>query len=366
MSTQSESINELAAALSKAQAKISAAVQSIGVASITGDARQILTQSRLATARTCQRKHDLRYNQGFRAVQEEQVLFFGSLVHTALEAWWLSTGDRLRDARAALAVSECDQFTRAMAEAMMFGYDARWGEEQQHYEVIAVEQGFCADLRNPKTGALSRTWCLAGKIDVIVRDRRDGLVRIVEHKTSSESVEPGSAYWKRLRMDQQVSVYFVGATSLGHDVAACVYDVLAKPGQRPYKATPPESRKYKANGELYTNQRDRDETPEEYRERLLAAIGEDPTRYFARGEVVRLESEIEEALTDIWELGQQVREAKLAGRAPRNPGACMNYNRECEFFSVCSGEADINDTSKFLRSVDIHPELNVTKEESST
>jgi hypothetical protein len=40
-------------------------------------------------------------------------------------------------------------------------------------------------------------------------------VLVVEHKTSSEDVTPGSFYWSRLRMDGQVSVYFDGARALG-------------------------------------------------------------------------------------------------------------------------------------------------------
>jgi hypothetical protein len=158
-------------------------------------------------------------------------------------------------------------------------------------------------------------------------------------------------------MDGQVSVYYEGATSLGYDVEGCIYDVLGKPGQRPLKATPADTRKYTKKGELYSGQREEDETPEEYRTRINAAIADSPSDYYQRGEVVRLEMEMADALFDIWQLGQQIREAELADRAPRNPDACVQYNRMCPYFSVCTGEATLDDERLFRRIDTQHPEL---------
>ncbi len=186
---------------------------------------------------------------------------------------------------------------------------------------------------------------------------------MVEHKTSSEDIRPGSEYWRRLRMDGQVSVYYEGATSLGYTVGGCLYDVIGKPGIRPLSATPMEKRKYtkptKAEpvSRLYAGQREHDETPEEFRDRLLIAVAEDPEGYYQRGEVVRLEAEREEALFDIWQIGQQIREASLAKRAPRNPDACKNYGRTCPFFDVCTGQASLDDPKLFRISEGAHPEL---------
>jgi hypothetical protein len=335
---------------------------------------ELLTISRLSVARSCQRQHQIRYELGYRPVEIGGARKFGTLVHRALEAWWLALAagkahdECLADAIAAVRAGGGDPFEAAKAEAMIVAYHHRWKDEP--YDVLAVEQEFRAPLRNPSTGALSRTWELAGKIDVIVRDRNTGRVLIVEHKTSSEDITPGSGYWRRLRMDGQVSVYFVGADSVGMKADACLYDVLGKPAQKPYKATPESVRKYTKEGKLHANQRDRDETPEEYGRRVYDAIAEEPGRYLARGEVVRLESEMEGALVDVWQQGQQLREARIAGRAPRNPGACVQWGRECDYFAICSGEASLDDTTKFAKSASVHPELSAavnqeTKEESS-
>ncbi len=236
-------------------------------------------------------------------------------------------------------MSTTDPFDLARAEAMLRGYDARWGEER--YEVLAVEAEFRVPLINPETSAASRTWQRGGKIDAIVRDP-PGRVLVVEHKTASEDITPGSPYWRKLRMDGQVSGYFLGADALGFKAEACLYDVLGKPGLRPYQ---PGKKRAVA------------ETPEEFRDRCIEAIVTEPDAYFRRGEVVRLEAEAEEALFDDWQTAQQMREAHRLGRFPRNPDACMKWGRPCDFFDVCAGEASIEDPARFRRSEHVNPEL---------
>jgi len=253
-----------------------------------------------------------------------------------------------------MAQNGTDPYTLARAEVMLRGYDARWSSDR--HEVLAVEAQFEAPLVNPDTMAASRTWVLGGKLDVLVRDEL-GRNLIVEHKTTSGDASPGSDYIKRLRLDGQISTYYRGAEALGHPVDGCLYDVLVKPALRPLKATPEESRKYTKDGRLYANQRDVDETPEEFRARLIDAIAEDPNRYFLRAEVVRLEAEMTEAMADTWGIGRSLRENELAGRFPRNPDACVRYGRTCEFFPVCTGEASLTDPALYELKKVLHPEL---------
>lgn len=321
----------------------------------------LLTNSRLKAARACLRLHKLRYIDGYAPARAAEDLRFGTLVHKGLEAWWrAAAGERLTSAlRAVREAGEADPFELAKAEVLLCGYDARWGT--QDYEVLGVEVEFAGPLRNPVTGAVSRVWMRGGKLDALVRDAT-GRVLLVEHKTSSEDVGPGSDYWRRLRMDSQVSTYFEGARILGHEVSGCIYDVLGKPGQKPLKATPVEARKYtKATktepSRLYAGQRDRDETPLEYQARIADALSAEPDRYFQRGEVVRLDGELHDALADDWLFAQRLREDVRLGRAPRNPDACIRYGKTCEFFEVCTGAASLDDPSRFTRSDNVHPEL---------
>lgn len=340
----------------------------------------LLTKSRLETARSCARRHHLKYELGYDAVSEVDSLRFGTLAHSGLEAWWKAKqagkpqAEWLNDALAAVGLAT-DPFEHIKAAVLMQGYHARWKDEP--YEVLAVEMRFYVELRNPATGAASRTWKLGGKIDVIVRDLRDGKVLVVEHKTSSEDITPGSPYWRMLRIDTQVSVYFVGADSLGYEVAGCLYDVIGKPQLHPKGVALTDDEGMKivhdasgqrvrtktgkwretADSELGYVLQTRPETPMEFGERIRASIAENPDRYFARGDVVRLDQEVSDAIVDVWQTGQQMRENELANRHPRNPGACRSYGRMCEFFDVCTGGASLDDKSLFQQRALVHPEL---------
>lgn len=310
----------------------------------------LLTTSRLTVARACQRLHRIKFVLGYRPAKDADTLRFGTLVHKMLEAWWTMPKEMRLAAAFAAVPADTDPFDRVRAEEMLRGYDARWALDADSYEVLAVEAEFETELRNPVTGRASRLYRLGGKIDVIVRELHTGRVLVVEHKTATGDIGPGSEYWRRLRMDGQVSVYFEGAASLGHDVAGCLYDVLGKPQQKPLQ--PGKTRK-------------EPETPEEYRVRVAEAIAAEPNRFYQRGEVVRLESEMEDALFDIWQTAQQIHEAERANRAPRNPDACVRYGRTCEFFDVCTGVASLDDPLLFRKSERQHEELSRSKEEAT-
>lgn len=326
----------------------------------------LLTISRVKAARSCLRYHKLRFLDGVKPVKEDEARRFGTLVHIGLEAWWRARMagadaphiDYALEAMQAVTPAP-DPFELAKAEVLLIGYDGVYCSDL--YEVLAVEVEFRGDLVNPQTGARSKSWVQGGKIDAVVRDLRDGRVLTVEHKTSSEDIRQGSEYWRRLRMDGQISTYFDGARMLGFDPAGCLYDVIGKPGLRPHKATPPEARKYtkataKEPSRLYAGQREHDETVQEYRHRLSLAILADPTAYFQRGEVARLESELDEHRTDTWQFAQALRSMMTAGRAPRNPDACTKWNRTCEMFAICTGETSADDPLRYRRA-EIFPEL---------
>lgn len=336
---------------------------------------ELLSNSRTKTARACMRLHFLRYDQGWASISEAPALRFGDLFHRGLAAWWLapSTG-RLDPALTAMS-GEADPFERAKAEALMIGYDARWAQDFS-LETLEVECEFRAPLRNPETGRASKTWALGGKLDLVVRS--SGRVLGGEHKTASDDITPGSPYWLRLRMDSQISIYYDGASALGHQVEGFMYDVIGKPALRP-SAVPvldengvkivldasgsrvrtKDGKKWRetaSSADGYALQT-RPETPEEYRDRILAAIAANPAAYYQRGEVVRLESELAEARSDLWQTAQAIQTARRTGQYPRNPDACVRYGRTCEFFEVCASQASLDDPTKFRRLESVHPEL---------
>jgi PD-(D/E)XK nuclease superfamily len=171
---------------------------------------------------------------------------------------------------------------------------------------------------------------------------------VMEHKTSSEDIGPGSIYWRKLTLDSQVSNYLVGARALGHEPVGVIYDVLRKPALEPMMATPVEARKYTKPtktepSRLYASQRESDEAPLDYRDRLLEDIAARPDHYYQRGVVVRLEEEEREAAHDTWQTAVAIRDARASGVWPRNVDSCQQYHRMCEYWPVCSGETTLDD-----------------------
>jgi len=332
---------------------------------------EVVTKSRLACFGACQRLHRLRYQLGVRPLVDGETQAWGNLMHAGLEAWWGTyMGDEpllrvgaLTNALTAMDVARAkfpvDDAGMAKAQVMMTAYDARWAPSMPAWEVLGVEVEFVATIPG------RRRLRVAGKLDVLVRKRIDGTVWFVEHKTTGADLSLGSTYWQRLRMDPQVSIYHGGCRALGHEPAGCLYDVIDRPGQKMLKATPEADRKYtKATktepSRLYKNQRETDETVEEFQERLAELVTTEPELYFARAEVIRLESELEESAKDVEAIALQIRDSATAEHAPRNPGACHLYGRTCEFLSVCDGTASIEDDTKFRRAENPHEELTLT------
>lgn len=347
----------------------------------------LLTSSRLRLWQSCPRAHHYRYEVGLEAVgPTPHALAFGTALHAGLEAWWnaIGEGDVGRALSSALGAAErsladsrdpsesVDPYDLARLTAMIAAYDAQWQRWACSTEVLAVERAFSYELASP-WGDVSSTWRVAGKIDAIVR-LADGRVAIVEHKSSSADASAGSDYRRRLTLDPQVSTYFDGVKDLGWDADVCLYDVLVKPAVKPLKATPFESRKYRSkDGALYAGQREHDETPDEYRDRLIQTIAADPDRYLVHAEIVRTEQEREAHLWALWMNACAIDQTR-AGAAhardvravPQHSHACFAHGGGgCQYLPICEGTASARDETRYRRLRVIHPELE-TQDENGT
>jgi hypothetical protein len=255
----------------------------------------LITASRLRRLRDCLRRHRWEYVDQFRASPTE-AMRFGSAWHRALE------GQPVED---------------PIVSAMLPGYRDRWASEPVPER---REVAFEVPLIHPD-GREHPTWRLAGKIDGIAGSS------IVEHKTASQIDED---YWAALTLDPQVSIYFLGAMSLGIDVDRCVYDVLRKPSIR----------------------RKQTETQEEYYARLAADCLARPDFYFHRRAVYRDLAQIRSLLGDLWDW------VSIAeGPSPPNPDACHRFGT-CPFWTCCStGSAPADHPSLYARLQTAHPEI---------
>lgn len=284
------------------------------------------------------------------------ALRFGTLFHVALNAWWGCNGDALEKLVAAWRAidaqeGECDPFEIIKAKCLILGYTARWGNEG--YETLAVELQFRLEV-----GAFD----IGGAIDAVVK--RGGRVRNVEHKTTSSDISVGSDYWRHVvALDPQVSTYMFAAHALGYEPVDTLYDVVRKPTIVPFVATPEDLRKYtrptKAEPipRLYANQRETDETPEEFGDRLIEDIIARPAFYFQRMPIVRLDNDNEEHAKDVHGTAAMIEFATERGVWPRTPTACERFGRLCEYHDVCSGITTIDDNSRFVTKEYPHEEL---------
>ncbi len=332
----------------------------------------VLTNSSLTTFRRCPREYFFNYVKLRKTRKKSAALTFGSMWHAGLEAWWVSsTSSRFESAIFAMryfanaSENDVDAFELIKAECLMAGYTARWGDEP--YTTIAVEKRFGVPV--VIAGSRAPSYELRGSIDALVRSdlksaRVVDTLHNVESKTTSADISAGSDYWRRvIALDSQVSTYNAAAKAMGYDVRDTIYDVTRKPELIPLKATPEESKKYtkptKAEPipRLYSNQRENDETPEEYRTRLTEDIIARPDWYFARQTIVRLEHDDAEHAKDISQTAAMIRFAEERDAWPRSPNACERFRRLCDYFEVCEGSTTIEDGTRFQDKTAQHEEL---------
>ena len=314
---------------------------------------QILTHSRLSCFRACPRRHYLRYEVGLTKEEQSFALRVGSAFHEAHNA-----KDEDRDIDAVIDAHLEDPYDKAIVAAMFDAHSRRW--EGEDLEVVATELPFEIPLVNPRTGAATPIWRLAGKIDRIVK-LTDGRLALMERKTTSRDFSPGADYWVRLHLDQQLSIYVIAARESGYPVDTILYDVTRRPALRPLKATPEEKRKYKVGGALYANQHANDETPPEFAGRVAGEIFDKPNYYFARIEIARLEQDLEDCRSEVWMQQLTIRNAQRDGHWYRNPDSCYEP-WACDYLPICQNR-DLEDftPSGYVKVEDVHPELGATQ-----
>jgi hypothetical protein len=173
---------------------------------------------------------------------------------------------------------------------------------------------------------------------------------IVELKTTSKDISPGSPYWREAaQTNPQITIYLSAARAQGRKLRRVVYDVIRKTTLGRLLATPLEKRKYtkvtKANpvSRLYADQREIDETDDEYELRVLEHIAEKPEQYFQRQDIVRYEDEHQAHIRDVAGMVRLMQVVEQMDEAPRSMGsACFKWGRACDYLPVCLEEDRID------------------------
>lgn len=253
--------------------------------------KPIVSHSELACYRACPRKHHYAYRERLAPLVPAEALTKGTDVHKALSASWLSNG------RATLLTPD------VVTSALVAGY-------RQYYSPIVP-----ANATNLRTSVAFRveleTCILVGECDAVYTDVA-GRTVVVEHKTTSSGIEPGSSYWaEKVVSNPQVAAYL-----LAFPGAFVLWDALRKPAFRKLREGKPN-----------------EETDDGFYWRTLDAISKEPERYYQRANIFRTPEELDEARQDIETWANR---AKYELRTtPRNPDSCFSFGRRCEYFDLC-------------------------------
>lgn len=352
---------------------------------------QKLTNSMRSKWNSCHRAFKISTIDKIRPICSSDALRFGTAFHSMMEVYWTRLASVLNDDESKnlyvedviceianqYALDNCDDYGAKTLLALFDGYVAKnLQSDRSKYETIGVEMEYNAPLLNPETGGKSLTYHLAGKLDGIIRNKADGSIVILEHKTTSSDIDPTSDYWKKLAIDGQVSGYYYGIQFLGYEAKNCLYDVIRKPTIKVSNSVPEldenglkividettGERVFKKDGSPRQSAGEgmkllvRKETSDEWFDRLSADIQSNLDKYFARMEIARSDSDLEDYLFDMWALSKELMEAKKSGRYSRNPAGCQMFSG-CEYWDVCTGSASLDDSTRFEKIETANPEL---------
>ena len=251
-----------------------------------------------------------------------------------------------------------------MGRAMLRAYHQRWLKSHDNITVLATEATYTSSLVNPVTGRTSRKLSLAGKLDKVAE--QDGKV-LFDHKTTSEDIEdPASNYWRLLAVDTQPKMYELLLGQNGLEVERIVWDVARKPRHSPRRISTADCKELVATCEWFGSPVTADsvewaieslqENAELFECRLYKELKDNTHKYFQRRSVPRVVEDLLDFAGDLWETGQRLLKTRKTARKLKNPSACLQYGRPCQFLGICSGH-DRPDSARWQVKKDVHAEL---------
>lgn len=185
---------------------------------------RIINQGRLVELEKCPRRFHYRYVQGLRPKQPSLVMHAGLAVHEALRAHYgagpgaaVATFDAAMGGYVPLPGTETE-FNEAQIlwRERVAGYAGQYPAEP--FDIVAApEQEIVVELG-------TSGYRLGMRLDLIVRRHADGLIWVVDHKTTSRT---GTSYWPQFFVDLQGSAYVYGAQRwLGEQVGGWIINAI--------------------------------------------------------------------------------------------------------------------------------------------
>lgn len=343
-----------------------------------------LSASALQTFKACPLRYHGAYDLGIRKIEDSEALRIGTNYHAVQEI-----ADDM-DAVMALLNERYGNLPPHMDKAALeierikilytlTGYN--WHYQNDDLEVIATEIPFEIPVINPETGRALPNVINKGKIDKLIRI--DGLIYVLDHKSTSNSVDPDSRLWKKLNLDTQMNNYVYAARRLQAEgkleqygitkedtIAGAYYDCWHKPGISPKKLSQADSKKFVETGvycdtafnvehvggptdtvavngvitEVELGKKEGTfairETPEMYGQRLLADIVERPGFYFGRKEITKTDTQMERFEWELYNIYQNIKDMKRTGHWYGDETQC-EATFTCDFLPYCYENREI-------------------------
>ena len=198
----------------------------------------ILSYSKMLTFNRCPQKYKYRYVDKYQPedYKSPKVMVWGSYMHHLLEQYFkcIKSGKNTPVQLVHYPLQTADEYCkenplvdeygiRGEVEAIFRNYVLEYWQTDTKLEVVETELKFTMPIytnEGDETGVY-----LTGYVDALLRDPDTGLVYIMEHKTTSLSVESRTV---NLALDDQVSLYCIAMQDLGYKVGGVIYDVIRK------------------------------------------------------------------------------------------------------------------------------------------
>jgi hypothetical protein len=349
-----------------------------------------MSPSSLGTLQSCPYKYYLKYIKGIDVVEPSENLRIGSVWHKCLEILAMSEVEGAPNRIEAVT----DYLNDLYEDKPDFKTEEEWQLEKikMLYAAVAYDWYYTNDRLTPVLTEYAAELPLIDtdtgravrgvKVKAIIDNAsiRTGRCLIVEHKSTSESIEPDSRYWGKLAMDTQTRLYpYVMRLIqtmpsmkkvLGEQpIFTVLYDVYKKPTTKPTMLTQGESKEFVETGEycgvkFVVTQPENGvfvngvavefkpgkkegtfaikETAEMYGARLIQDMYANPEKYFARKEITRTDGDLSDIAKEFVTHSQILRFRMKNNCWEKNGKQCENMYK-CEFTDICYNRVNVEE-----------------------
>lgn len=347
-----------------------------------------ISASSIAMLKQCPYSHYLKYTLGVLPIEDTDAQRMGTNWHKVLE---IGDTDKviahLNEAYKTVPLSKTAeewQTEQVILLNTFLAYDRIYSHDV--FDVVANEIPFKLQLADDAI--------VLGKIDKIARNVISGHHFIVEHKSTSSSLDSDSSYWSHLTLDTQTTLYPFSTQilQLNNDlvkfgikpddplISEVLYDVWRKPTIRPKKLTQADSKKFvDINSETHgqycgrqfkikTELKDNPhcgyllvngippemepgkkegtftirETPDMFGARLYQDMMERPDHYFARRLIGRTTQQLDGFNTELYGIYEAIKYlSEHDYRCWKNERHC-EATYKCPFIPICYNHAEID------------------------